>query len=176
MRLRPARSMRYISSQAWARYSIKKPRKNYVKALPHTSLLVFNMGKDAGAFDTIATLSSNQYVQIRSNALEAARQVANKHLERELPGNYFMKVLTYPHSVVREKKMAMGAGADRISKGMTLSFGKASMVAARIKKNQNVFIVKVKADKTNVAKEALKRASSKLSGTYKINIERKVAA
>jgi hypothetical protein len=43
-KLRPARSVRSILSQPWARYSVKKPKKNYVKSLPHTSLTVFNMG------------------------------------------------------------------------------------------------------------------------------------
>ena len=45
-KLRPARSVRGIHSQAWARYSVKKPKKNYVKSLPHTSLMIFNMGMD----------------------------------------------------------------------------------------------------------------------------------
>ena len=132
MKLRPARSVRGIRSQAWARYSVKKPRKNYIKALPHTSLLVFKMGVNKPTYDLLLTLVSDQQVQLRSNALEAARQVANKYLERELIANYFLKLLPYPHNVVREKKRATGAGADRISQGMSLSFGSPSSVAARV--------------------------------------------
>jgi ribosomal protein L16/L10AE len=51
---------------------------------------------------------------------------------------------------------------------MTLAFGKASSVAARVHKGQKVFEVKVVSAKRDVAMLALKRAASKLSGTYKI--------
>jgi large subunit ribosomal protein L10e len=168
MKLRPARSVRGIHSQAWARYSVKKPRKNYIKALPHTSLLVFKMGVSKPTYDLVLTLQSDQYVQLRSNTLEAARQVANKYLERELINNYFLRLLPYPHSVVREKKRATGAGADRISQGMSLSFGGPSSVAARVKENQIIFELKTTSGNKNIAREALTRAAKKMSGTYHI--------
>jgi large subunit ribosomal protein L10e len=175
-KLRPARSVRGIHSQAWARYSVKKPKKNYVKSLPHTSLMIFNMGMNRPTYDTVYTLSSDQDVQLRSNALEAARQVANKHLERELINNYHFTLLTYPHNVIREKKRATGAGADRLSQGMSLSFGSPSSVCARVKKGQVVFRLRTFASSKNVAREALKRASSKLSGTYTITATQAAAA
>ncbi len=169
MKLRPARCVRGLKSQPWARYSVKKPRKNYIKALPHTSLLVFKMGSEKEYENTIA-LESDQYVQLRSNALEAARQVANKHLESNLVNDYKFRILVYPHSVIREKKRAMGAGADRISQGMTLSFGSPSSVAARVYKNQRIFEVKINSQNKNIGREAMKRAASKLSGTYSIRV------
>ncbi len=167
-KLRPARTMRSIASQAWSRYSIKKPRKNYVKALPHTSLLIYRMGKEKGNYDIHLTLNADQYIQVRSNSLEAARQTANKYLEREIPGEYFFRIITVPHQVIREKKRATGAGADRLSQGMSMSFGKPVSVAARLKNGQAVLEIKTKSGSRNVAKEALRRASSKLSGTYSI--------
>ena len=170
MKLRPARSVRSIHSQAWARYSVKKPRKNYIKALPHTSLLIFKMGTAKPTYDLYLTLVSDQDVQIRSNSLEAARQVSNKYLERELLTNYFLKLRPYPHNVVREKKRATGAGADRISQGMSLSFGSPSSVAARVKRGQIVFELSTMASSKNVAREALSRAAKKMSGTYTITI------
>ena len=173
MKLRPARTMRYITSQAWSRYSVKKPRKNYIKALPHTSLLIFRMGNPKLSYDTIVTLDSDQYVQVRSNSLEAARQTANKYLEKELPNAYFLRVVTYPHQVIREKKRATGAGADRLSQGMSMSFGKPISIAARIKPRTPVFELKINANGPSVAvaKEALKRASSKLSGNYSVSVK-----
>ena len=170
MKLRPARTMRYLKSQAWARYSVKRPRKNYVKALPHTSLIVFRMGVSKPDYNLLVTLNADQYVQLRSNSLEAARQVANKHLEREMPANYFFRVVTYPHNVIREKKRATGAGADRLSQGMSMSFGKPISVAARVHRGQPVMEIKVFDSQMarQVAHEALKRASSKLSGNYSI--------
>lgn len=170
MRLRPARCVRGISSQPWARYSVRKPRKNYIKALPHTSLLVFKMGAEKDTYDKIVTLESDQQVQLRSNALEAARQAANKFLEGSIANDYKFRILIYPHNVVREKKRAMGAGADRISQGMTLSFGSPSSVAARVYKNQRIFEVRLGAANKDVGRIALKRAASKLSGTYSIRV------
>ena len=52
------------------------------------------------------------------------------------------KVLVYPHNVIREHKMAVGAGADRISRGMSQAFGRPISVAARIKKGQPIFMIK----------------------------------
>lgn len=168
MKLRPARSVRGILSQSWSRYSVKKPKKNYVKSLPHTSLTIFNMGVNRPNYDLLLTLESEQHVQLRSNSLEAARLVANKHLERELVNNYYLSLLPFPHNVIREKKRATGAGADRLSQGMSLSFGTPSSVAARVKVGQVIFRIRTVAASKDVAREALKRASSKLSGTYKI--------
>ena len=93
-RLRPARTMRTPNSQAWSRYSLKKPRKNYVRALPHTSLLVFNMGVNKDTYDLDVTLCPEQPIQLRSNALESARQVANKYLETEIPQNSCSRCLS----------------------------------------------------------------------------------
>jgi large subunit ribosomal protein L10e len=162
--------MRYPNSQAWARYSLKKPRKNYIRALPHTSLLIFNMGVDNGTYDTTMTLNPQRDIQLRSNALEAARQVANKYLETTIPQGYFFKVLVYPHNVIREHKMATGAGADRISQGMSLAFGRPISIAARIREDQPIFMIKTSARNRQVVNEAFRRAASKLSGTYKVRL------
>lgn len=171
MRIRPARATRTINSQAWARYSIKKPRKNFIKALPHTSLLIFKMGVSKEDYDITMRLSAKQNMQVRSNSLEAARQAANKYLEKEIPSNYFLRVVPYPHEVLREKRMATGAGADRISQGMSLAFGTPSAVAARVYEGQIVFELKTIGANRGIAYEAMKRAASKLSGTYNILTE-----
>lgn len=177
MKLRPGRCVRKINSQAWSRYSVKKPKKNYIKALPRTSLLIFNMGVSKPNYELELRLSSRQNVQLRSNSLEAARQVANKYLEREIPGEYSMRVVPFPHNVLREKKFAQGAGADRVSQGMTLSFGKPAAVAARVFTGQTVFELRTNAENKDVARTAMKRASMKLSGAYSIlTTIRKVAA
>ncbi len=163
--------MRYPNSQAWARYSLKKPRKNYVRALPHTSLLIFNMGVDNDSYDMQMTLNPQRDIQLRSNALEAARQVANRYLETTIPQGYFFKVLVYPHNVIREHKMATGAGADRISQGMSLAFGRPISIAARVREDQPIFLVKTSSKNRQVVDEAFRRAASKLSGTYKARIK-----
>ncbi len=169
-RLRPARTCRTPNSQAWARYSLRRPRKNYIRALPHTSLLVFKMGVESKSYDSEYTLNSEVPIQLRSNSLEAARLVANKFLEMNIPGQYLFTVKVYPHNVIREHKMATGAGADRISQGMKVNaFGKPVSIAARIRPGQPILMVRTGGQNAKVAKHALKRAMSKLSGSYKIN-------
>ena len=170
MKIRPGRSVRNVnSSQPWTRYSVRKPKKNYIKALPRTSLLIFNMGTNKPDYDLEFGLVSKQDIQLRSNALEAARQVANKYLEREIPGNYFFQVVPYPHHVIREKRFATGAGADRVSQGMSMTFGKPTGMAARVKEGQRVFVLRTTSANRKIAKEALERAAKKLSGAYNIS-------
>jgi large subunit ribosomal protein L10e len=167
-RIRPARTCRIPNSQSWSRFSRKKPKKNYVRAMPRTSLIVFNMGKAREGYDLQLALCPDTDIQLRSNALESARQVANKHLERELVQDYNFRVLVYPHNVIREHKMATGAGADRISRGMSQAFGRPVSVAARIRQGQPIFIVHTMKQHRDKAVRALRKASTKLSGTYKI--------
>lgn len=170
MKIRPGRSVRKINSQAWSRYSVKKPKKNYVKSLPRTSLLMFNMGVANSSYDMTIKLVSKQLVQLRSNALEASRQAVNKYLEAQIPNEYYLRVVVYPHNVIREKKFATGAGADRVSQGMSLAFGKPASVAARVSEGQTVLDLDIMSENKEVAKEAMRRASSKLSGTYSITV------
>ena len=140
-----------------------------VRAMPRTSLIVFNMGNAKGTYDMELTLRPEMPIQLRSNALESARQVANKHLERELTATQYMfKVLVYPHNVIREHKMAQGAGADRISRGMSQAFGRPVSIAARLREGQPFMMVRTMAANRPVVMEAFKRAASKLSGTYKV--------
>ena len=166
--IRPARTCRSTLSQSWSRFSRKKPRKSYVKALPHTSLLVFNMGKQGANYDTTLKLVSEQPIQLRSNSIEAARQVCNKYLEANIPQGYYLKILVYPHNVIREHKMATGAGADRISRGMSQAFGRPTSIAARVRKGQSIFKIRTMNGNKKVVQEALRRAMTKLSGTYKV--------
>ncbi len=166
MKIRPGRCVRKINSQAWSRYSIKKPKKNFIKALPRTSLLIFQMGVKKETYTLLMRLNARGNIQLRSNSLEAARQSANKYLEKELPGDYYMRVVPFPHNVIREKKFATGAGADRVSQGMTLSFGKPSAVAARVFQGDTVFELMINAADKDAGREALRRAASKLSGLF----------
>lgn len=175
-KLRPGRTCRTPNSQSWARYSLRKPRKNYIRALPHTSIQVFDMGNSKGAYDTTFTLNPEQPIQLRSNSLEAARNAANKYLELNIPQLYSLKLAVYPHNVIRENKMATGAGADRVSRGMTQSWGRPVSVAARVRENQPVFILKTNKENRQLAVTALKKASAKLSGTYKIKTSGAAAA
>lgn len=174
-RLRPGRTCRTPNSQSWARYSVRKPRKNFIRALPHTSIQVFNSGVDKPEYGLKALLTPEQHIQLRSNSLEAARLVALHKLTDAIPESFYLKLLVYPHNVIRENKMASGAGADRVSRGMTQSWGRPVSVAARVKKSQSVLMVKTAKENRTAAVDALRKAAKKLSGTYKVVVSETAA-
>ncbi|MFP3949481.1 MAG: 50S ribosomal protein L16 [Candidatus Micrarchaeia archaeon] len=171
MAIRPAKCVRDGEKVAWTRHSKKKPRKSYIRTMPHKDLNQQRMGVDKDTYDAAYHLvCQNDKLIIRDNAMEAARQSTNKVLEGAMPANYFFLVRVYPHHVIRENKMVAGAGADRIQKGMRRSFGKPTDRAARLKKNQKLFSVYVKKSEIseNAVKEAFRRAKMKLSGKFSI--------
>jgi large subunit ribosomal protein L10e len=104
--------------------------------------------------------------------LEAARIATNRFLEEKLGSSYLLRILPYPHVVLRENKMIFGAHADRLQDGMRAAFGKAIGLAARVKSNRAVIMVNVNKDGLEVAKEALKRGGAKLPTPCRIVIEK----
>ena len=166
MGLRPAHTCRGIGKVCWTRFSRKKPRKSYVKALPHNAVQIFNMGDAGKKYEMEIELIAEDNIQLRDSAIEAGRQAINKYLEKQLPANYYFKVLIFPHNVIRENKMIVGAGADRLQKGMRKSFGRPSDRAARVKADQKIFIIRMMKKDVGIVKEAIKRVKPKLSGAY----------
>lgn len=169
MGLRPARTVRAYEGQAWARISQRKPRKSFVKGAPHPRVRQYNMGTDK-RFELEIELVPEQAIQLRDNAIEAARQAANKYLEKTLVDDYFLQVVAYPHLVVREHAALGVAGADRISKGMKRAFGKPKGRLARVRAGDAVFRARIFKKDLHVLKEALRRAQSKMSGSYALII------
>jgi len=170
MALRPAKTTRTVK-RPYTRVSKKKPRKSYVVGVPFPHIHTFEMGDREAEFDTELYLVAENAVQIRDNALEASRIVAHNLLDKKIPKGFFMKVLVYPHHVLREHSIAMGAGADRYSQGMAHAFGKPKGIAVQIKPGQRLFMLRVNAQNLKTAKEALKRASSKIPTSARIEIK-----
>ncbi len=176
MGLRPARCIREPKKRAWTRFSQKKPRKSYIKAMPHKDLNVYRMGSTKPDFDYTVSLVTDQDIILRDNSIESARQSANKELETKAAGNYFFLVRVYPHEVLRENKMVAGAGADRIQKGMRQAFGKPVDRAARLRKGQALFTVSTYKANEAFVRRAFKKATMKLSGTFKVRPEEAIGA
>lgn len=164
--LRPGRTTRAIE-RPWTRYSTKKT-KSYIPTLPVSKIHIFNMGAPSPTYDTTINLVAKNSVQIRDNALESSRIVAHKFLETKLAKNYYLKILLYPHQILREKPIAQGAGADRYSRGMKLAFGKPVRTAVQIKKDQVLMTLQTYKANIPIVKQALKRAASKLSTPMRI--------
>lgn len=171
MGLKPAKCYRKLE-RPYTRQSRSKPKRSYVKGVPYPKIHKFEAGKRADSYSCVVSLVANNSVQIRHNALEAARVGAHKILTKHLGvDGFFLKVLVYPHHVLRENSLATGAGADRFQTGMRQSFGKPVSTAARVMANQSVMEVRVPGAKKLIAKNALKVAGSKLPTTTRIVFE-----
>ncbi len=140
--------------------------------VPAPRISQFNQGDPKANFPVSLNLVVKEACQIRHTALEAARISANRALSKRAGANgFFMKVRVYPHNVLRENKLATGAGADRVSDGMRAAFGKAVGTAARVDRNQAVITVRVNRQHLDAAKEALNRAAVKLPSPCYITVE-----
>ncbi|MEM0480973.1 MAG: 50S ribosomal protein L16 [Candidatus Aenigmatarchaeota archaeon] len=168
MALRPGRCFRNIE-RPYTRISYKVKSKNYIPGAPPTKVRQFEMGnKELSEYVEFKLVAQND-VQVRDNALEAARVIANKYLEKNVgQQNYYFKIVKYPHHVLREHPIALGAGADRYSQGMRLAFGRPIGRAVQLFKNEEIMLLRVKKGFEEHAKIALKRAASKLPLSYKI--------
>lgn len=147
-------------------------RSKFIHGSPSSKIVKFTMGNTKGKYKYKVSLLSQNAVQIRHNALEAARIVANKILSDKLGDDeYMLQIRIYPHFVLRENKMIATAGADRLQEGMRRAFGKPIGRAARTKENQPILDACVKEEGLNVAKEALKSSALKLPTPCRITVE-----
>jgi large subunit ribosomal protein L10e len=111
-------------------------------------------------------------VQIRHNALEAARVAANKKLTPIGETAYFLRVKVYPHVILRENKMIATAGADRLQEGMRKAWGKPIGLAARVAPGSVILELFINAENLAKAKDAMKSAASKLPMPTEVSVEK----
>ena len=160
-----AHNYREVKGQAYT-------RKKYIRGSPSSKIVKFTMGDPSGSYKYQARLIAEKQVQIRHNALEAARIASNRVLSEKLGNNYLLRIMPYPHVVLRENKMIFGAHADRLQDGMRNAFGKAIGLAARVKSNQAVIIANVNEDGLQYVTTALKRGGAKLPTPCRVVIKK----
>lgn len=165
-KLRPAKCIRE-KKRPWTRQSKKKPKKGYVKGVPQTKIRRFVTGTRAD-YEKIFYLVCGSNLQIRDNSIEAARIAISNYLQKNVKQSFYLVLRKYPFQVLREHKQAAVAGADRFFSGMRHAFGKPSGQAILINKGDILFELRIDKKYEKTAKEAFKRAKSKLSGDYKV--------
>ena len=153
---KPARMYTKISGPAYT-------RREFMGGVPYPKITTFVQGNQKRDFEIEMRLVAEESCQIRHTALEAARVLVNRKLS-EIAGvdGFYLQIRPYPHHVIREHKMATGAGADRISSGMSMAFGKPVGTAARVHSRDIIMVARVNADKARDLKEVLHKASMKL--------------
>jgi len=171
MGLRPGHCYSSKKDRAFTRYAVKVHRKSYTGAIPGLKTRQFNMGNGTKNFSHILDLMVCEHAQVRDNAIESTRMAINRFLNNRIgKDNYFMKIRAYPFQVLRENKQAQGAGADRVSQGMSRSFGKNIGRAVRVRPGQKIVSVLVDEQHVGIAKEALMRGNSRIGVGLKVRV------
>src|SRR5215210_1140220 len=137
-------------------------RREYIAGKPQMKIARFSSGLAGDNYDYKIELIATEKLQLRHNALEAARLAANKRMAHAGDTSFFSILRVYPHVLLRENKMIATAGADRLQEGMRRAFGKATGLAARLKPGQTIIEAFVLSDNLSLAKEGFKIASSKI--------------
>jgi large subunit ribosomal protein L10e len=168
---RPARCYRYCKGKAY-------PKSRYNRACPDPKLRFYDAGLKKATFDYFPVcvhLVSDEREQITSEALEACRVAANKHLASKLTKDGFhFRVRKHPWHTLRINKMLSCAGADRLQAGMRGAWGKSYAKACRVKIGDILASVRVKKEHVKHALEAFRKGKNKLPGRQKIIISSKL--
>jgi len=166
---KPGKMYRNLAKKAYT-------RKEYMGGIPGSKIVQFDMGNLSAEFPVEVNICVEESCQIRHSALEAARISINRKLMKDVGRmNFHLKLRVFPHHVLRENKQATGAGADRVSEGMRLAFGKAVGTAARVQKGQIVFTASTTPQYLEKTKMALRAGGHKLpSPSYLTILEKSI--
>jgi large subunit ribosomal protein L10e len=161
----PGKMYRNITQHAYT-------RREYMGGVPGNRILQYHSGNKTGIFPVSLHLVPEERGQLRHTALEAMRITAVRYMDKKAGrDNYHLQVRVYPHHVIRQNKQASGAGADRVSMGMRLAFGKAIGTAARIAAGQPVVTIRTFARAIPFAKDALRKCSNKIAMPCHIDLQ-----
>ncbi|KAF1809409.1 ribosomal protein L10e [Eremomyces bilateralis CBS 781.70] len=169
MARRPAHCYRYCKNKPY-------PKSRFNRGVPDAKIRIYDLGRkraDITEFPLCVHLVSNEYEQLSSEALEAARICANKYMVK-IAGKegFHMRVRPHPHHVVRINKMLSCAGADRLQTGMRGAFGKCYGRVARVNIGQILLSIRTKDAHKPTAIEALRRSQYKFPGRQKIIVSK----
>ena len=169
MARRPARCYRYCKNKPY-------PKSRFNRGVPDAKIRIFDLGRKRANVDDFPLcihLVSNEYEQIGSEALEAARICANKYLVKNSGKEGFhLRVRAHPFHVVRINKMLSCAGADRLQTGMRGAFGKPNGLVARVNIGQIIMSVRTRDSNRGLALEAFRRSQYKFPGRQKIIVSK----
>ena len=171
---RPAKCYRRVAIHAYTRTAKRVVKKAFVRGVPGSKIVHFDMGNAQGDYSYIVKLISKTPVQIRDSALDSSRVIVNRDLDTILGlNNYHLQIRAYPHHVLRENAIISGAGADRLQTGMRHSFGRPIGRAARIRRGQAIMTVKVKnLVEAEKVRTAYRRVYAKLPTSCAVVIEK----
>jgi len=167
---RPARCYRYCKNKPY-------PKSRFNRGVPDAKIRIFDLGNKKAsvmAFPEHVVMVSDEYEQIGSEALEAARISANKYMAKMVGKESFhLRIRCHPYHVTRINKMLSCAGADRLQTGMRGAYGKPNGLVARIDIGEPIMSIRTKPANKAHAFEALRRSKMKFPGRQKIYFSKK---
>ncbi|KAF7300285.1 60S ribosomal protein L10 [Mycena kentingensis (nom. inval.)] len=181
---RPARCYRYCKNKPYPKSRFNRgvpdPKASFrisvVSPAEHLQIRIFDLGRkraNVDEFPFCCHLVSDEYEQLSSEALEAARICANKYLTKTSGKDAFhLRVRVHPFHVLRINKMLSVAGADRLQTGMRGAWGKPYGTVARVNIGQIIMSVRCKESNAAAVIEALRRARYKFPGRQKIVVSK----
>lgn len=160
---RPARCYRFCRGKPY-------PKSRYNRGVPDPKIRIYDVGRKKAPVDQfpfVIHIVSEEREQVSSEALEAARVVANKYLTKTVgKDNFHMRCRVHPWHCLRINKMLSCAGADRLQTGMRGAFGKPIGKVARVKIGSILYSVRIREADIKKAMEAFRRAKNKFAGRY----------
>ncbi|KAL2834133.1 ribosomal protein L10e/L16 [Aspergillus pseudoustus] len=170
MARRPARCYRYCKNKPY-------PKSRFNRGVPDPKIRFYDCGRKKASVDDFPAcvhLVSNEYEQLSSEALEAARVCANKYLVKTSGKESFhLRIRVHAHHTIRINKMLSVAGADRLQTGMRGAWGKPAGKVARVSVGQILISVRTSDRHLHVAIEALRRSMYKFPGRQKVVLSKK---
>ena len=151
----------------------------YIPGAPNSKVARNTTGKFRSDYDFTLRLVSDGRVQVRSNALEAARVAASKKVASLTEDQFCLKVVPATSLCLTENKMIATAGADRLQEGMRKAYGKPIGVAARVRQGSVILTLGVMKENIDKAKLAMWAAGTKLpmkTHTEIVELQKPVAA
>merc|ERR1712053_36140 len=162
---RPARCYRYCKNKPY-------PKSRFNRGVPDAKIRIFDLGNKKAHvmnFPVHVVMVSDEYEQIGSEALEAARISANKYMAKQCGKESFhLRIRAHPYHVTRINKMLSCAGADRLQTGMRGAYGKPNGLVARVKIGDPLMSIRQKIYTSKNAFESLRRSKMKFPGRQKI--------
>ena len=167
---RPAKCYRYCKNKPY-------PKSRFCRGVPDPKIRIYECGKKripCDEFPGVVHMVSDEYQQISSEALEAARIACNKYMVSNAGKDFFhMRIRPHPFHVLRINKMLSCAGADRLQTGMRGAFGKPQGLAARVKIGQIMISCRAAEGTEDDMIEAYRRCKFKFPGRQLIIVSKK---
>uniref|UniRef100_A0A2K6K885 Ribosomal protein L10e/L16 domain-containing protein n=1 Tax=Rhinopithecus bieti TaxID=61621 RepID=A0A2K6K885_RHIBE len=154
----PAGCYRYYKNKPY-------PKFRFCRGVPDAKIRIFHLGLKKAKVDEFPLcghMVSDEYEQLSSEALEAARICANKYMVKSCGKDGFhIRVRFHPFHVIRINKM------------LSCAFGKPQGTVARVHIGQVIMSIRTKLQNKEHVMEALRRAKFKFPGRQKIHISKK---